>query len=133
MKLAITLMLLFHATFLLSQGNNCDSIHWTKSAKLSWSDFKAVPDTTVDAGATSSLGIAYILKRTNDSVSIKTVCYFKPCLSWCKFKNSDTLLIHEQGHFNIAEYFRRLFIKRVFEYRFHDENVVDIVEKNLCC
>jgi hypothetical protein len=130
MKFIIILILFLKVTFVLSQSkNDCDSIPWTKSTKLSWSDFKASPDTTVDFGAISHIGINYKLKQINDTVLIKIVCCFKPCLSWSKVKNSDTLLIHEQGHFNIAEYFRRLFIKRIFEQQFDSQNMGNIISK----
>ena len=43
------------------------------------------------------------------------VTNFNPCLSWSKNKESDRLLRHEQLHFDITEYFKRLYYKRVAE------------------
>jgi hypothetical protein len=52
------------------------------------------------------------------SVIINTSTYFFPCNSWLNKKaNIKNSILHEQLHFDIAEYHKRLFLKRVSETR----------------
>ena len=118
MKQLFTLIALFWATFIYAQAGNCDSIPWTKERKLSWTDFKATPDTSSKDTAQSFIRLHKKWSLRGDTVSIIVSNYFKPCFAWSKSKISDTLLIHEQGHFDISEYFRRLLIKRFSEQNF---------------
>ena len=41
--------------------------------------------------------------------------YFLPCRSWFKVQNGYEILKHEQLHFDISEYYRRLLIKKLME------------------
>lgn len=44
---------------------------------------------------------------------IHTSTYFYPCRSWLNKTNIKSSTSHEQLHFDIAEYHRRLFVKRI--------------------
>ena len=51
------------------------------------------------------------------------LCFFIKSKSWAKSKNNDILLIHEQGHFDIAELFARKLRKAFAEYKFNYKTV----------
>ncbi len=46
---------------------------------------------------------------------ISTSTLFYPCSSWLNRLNVKGSIIHEQLHFDIAEYYKRLFLKMVSE------------------
>lgn len=60
---------------------------------------------------------AYKVFPQNGSAIINTATYFYPCSSWLNPANIKGSVIHEQLHFDIAEYHKRLFLKRVVETR----------------
>ncbi len=122
MKQLLLLVGFFCSTFSFAQTSNCDSISWTKDRKLSWADFKAAPDTSIKDTAQSYIRLHKKWSLRGDTLTITIANYFKPCLAWTKSKNADTLLMHEQGHFDISEYFRRLMVKRLSEQNFKRES-----------
>lgn len=92
-------------------------IHWNADRKLSWPDFKGSPVESSKFSAESSLQISYGMKISQDSrgtkVSYNIDCYFEPKESWVKVKmKTNSLLKHEQVHFDIAEIFARKLQKR---------------------
>ena len=95
-----------------AQADKCDTINWTKKTKLNWSNFKAKPDTASSFKAVSVAGIGYNAQNIGDTLMIGIHCSFYTCESWTK-SGSGNLLKHEQTHFDIAEYFKRLFIKKL--------------------
>ena len=125
MKTLLFLIFLFLSYTSKSQKIACDSIPWTNNGKLKWSDFKGKSDTTSKYGAVSYNTITYELSRGDDTVNIYLKCFFSPCNSWRKQGCNDEIgLIHEQTHFNIVQYFKRLFIKRILEKEFSRANIV---------
>ena len=125
MKTLFSLILLFLSSHSSAQAFNCDSITWSKTIKLTWNDFKAQPDTTSEYGAISRISIAFKLTQVNDTIDIEVRCFFNPCISWRKTTSNDKVgLLHEQTHFDIAQYFKRLFIKRVLDKKFTRQNIV---------
>lgn len=129
MRYVLTLICFFTATMLFAQKTNCDSISWSKERKLSWDDFKADADTTTDYVTQSSIRLYYKWKLLADTLTISVANYFRPCFAWSKVKGADSLLVHEQGHFTISEYFRRLFIKRLSEQNFKRKNLQSEIQK----
>ncbi|MEP7164590.1 MAG: hypothetical protein ABI741_07845 [Ferruginibacter sp.] len=128
MKHLLTLIGILWTSCLFAQTGNCDSIIWSKDRKLSWSDFKAKPDTALKDTAQSFIRLHKKWSLRGDTVTINVSSYFRPCLAWTKTKNADTLLMHEQGHFDISEYFRRLSIKRFSEQNFTRPNLKREIE-----
>jgi predicted secreted Zn-dependent protease len=63
------------------------------------------------------------LSTNEGSFSTKVSCYFIKTKSWARIKNSDILLAHEQGHFDIAELFARKLRKAFAEYKFNHQTV----------
>lgn len=119
-------MKIFLLGFFLSLGfticSNCmaqDTIHWRPDYKLKWEDFKGKPDSSSQFGAISYPGIKYSLSANEDSFNVKVICFFIKSRSWSKLKSSDTLLMHEQVHFDIAELFARRLRKAFAEYKFN--------------
>ena len=88
-------------------------IIWSPYRKLTWDDFKGKPkdDEFKDFAAVSNCNIGFrsnrvtLLKNAKFYVENKFDCYN----SWVKPEalGDDNLLKHEQGHFDIAEIFKR--------------------------
>lgn len=68
------------------------------------------------ASAFTMAKIGYHITPFDDSVMISVSAYMLPCRSWITPK--PFLLLHEQVHFNINEYFRRVFIRKLTESNF---------------
>ena len=114
MKNFITILFLLISPHIYSQ----DSIFWSPNYKLSWEDFQRKPDLSSKDDAVSSPGIKYHLSASEDSFSVRVFCFFIRSKSWSKIKSSKNLLMHEQGHFDIAELFARKLRKMFSEYKF---------------
>jgi hypothetical protein len=95
-----------------------DTIYWRPDYKLKWDDFKGKPDSSSQFGAISYPGIKYSLSANEDSFNTKVLCFFIKSKSWVRVI-STTGLIHEQGHFDIAELFARRLRKAFAEYKFN--------------
>jgi len=129
-------MRIFTCLFFLSFGLNLsynsfaqDTIYWRSDSKLRWEDFQGIPDSNSKYSAVSNPVIKYKLSANEDTFNIKVLCFFVKTKSWSKFKNSDTLLLHEQGHFDIAELFARKLRKAFSEYKFNYQTIGVDVEK----
>lgn len=106
-----------------------DTIYWQPNYKLKWDDFQGIPDSSSKVGAISRPGVKYHLSANEDSFTVKVICFFIKSKSWSKFKESDTLLMHEQGHFDIAELFARKLRKAFAEYKFNTQTVGKDIDK----
>jgi len=116
-------LIIFTFSFLLpvainAQGNNEDVLAWSATRKLTWADYKARPDPSSDAAAstTTYLSIEYNISSNNFSYKIKS--RFSKDRSWGRHKDAY-ILSHEQGHFDIAEIFARKLHKEMSEYKFN--------------
>ncbi|HTL09963.1 MAG TPA: hypothetical protein VL307_16930 [Chitinophagaceae bacterium] len=117
MKLLLTTLCLFYfSTFVFSQSQ--DTIYWSASYKLKWEDFQGKADSSSQFGAISYPGIKYFLSANEDSFNVKVICFFIKSKSWVRVY-STIGLIHEQGHFDIAELFARKLRKSFAEYKFN--------------
>lgn len=106
-----------------------DTIYWQPNYKLKWEDFQGTPDSSSKNAAISRPGIKYHLSVNDDSFDVKVTCFFIKSRSWSKFKKNDTLLMHEQGHFDVAELFARKLKKAFAEYRFNAQTVGKDIDK----
>ena len=102
MKLNCLFLFLF-GTNANSLAQNLDTIHWRPDYNLKWEDFQGPHGPWVAAAASS---ISYEITH------VGTNFYFKTCAIFFKKKSYvDTLqtniytLAHEQGHFDICEYY----------------------------
>jgi hypothetical protein len=108
------LALLIPALLLLGsfdQGNQAH-IAWHPDRLLTWSDFRGTnptPTTGVDAISHCVLYPSYSFDKQGVRYVVET--RFVPSKSWARNKEggSDQLLRHEQGHFDLTEYYARQF------------------------
>lgn len=103
-------------------------IVWSKESFLDWSDFKAESNPAVYEDSHSVIkyhctwtvcsekfgkDIVFFIESTNITTE------FHPLLSWVRpYQNTDYLLKHEQGHFDLAELTQRENLKN-FQVFFH--------------
>ena len=122
------LILLLFPSVLFSQSSNEEVLEWDASRKLSWADYKAMPNPDSDAAAstTTYLGINYNI--TSRSFSYKIYSRFSKTRSWGLHKTAY-ILSHEQGHFDIAEIFARKLHKKMSEYEFNKKTYNKDLEK----
>src|SRR5258708_6369153 len=100
-----------------------DTIHWSASRRLVWSDFKGRPDNTRDDAALTSSGIEFGYSyNERDGFSWHIACLFEKDKSWVRIKD-DYILAHEQGHFDITEIFARKLNKELAAYRVNKDRV----------
>jgi hypothetical protein len=116
-KLIITLLLSFPLV-LLSQTRNEELLDWQAGRRLTWADYKASPDPTADAAATTATVLAVSYNFSSSGFTYKIECRFSKTRSWGVHK-TDYILSHEQGHFDIAEIFARKLHKKLSEYQFN--------------
>ncbi|MFK7750412.1 MAG: DUF922 domain-containing protein [Kordia sp.] len=109
--------------FLLVQDE--EVITWSKAQKLHWGNFKDAPDYDSDAVAITASGITYGFSSKTYSNSDKieyttnVKAQFYPEQSWyLKERVNDTVLGHEQLHFDISELHARKFRKRIANTKF---------------
>ncbi|WP_240640232.1 DUF922 domain-containing protein [Mangrovimonas spongiae] len=94
-------------------------ILWADTVNLSWTNFKAKPDSTSGAVAVTASGIVFSVSvnTNNDTVvgfKTEVKSQFYPNKSWYKKDQIDAhVLAHEQLHFDITELFARKFRKRI--------------------
>lgn len=105
-----------------------DTIYWSPRYKLKWEDFKGKPDSNSQFGAISYPGIKYSLSANEDTFKVKVDCFFIKSKSWVRVL-STTGLLHEQGHFDIAELFARKLRKTISEYKFNYPTVGKDINK----
>ena len=105
----------------LAQEAGEDILTWSASRKLTWSDYKASPNPKSDAAATTStsLSIDYHISGSQFSYTIKS--WFSRSRSWVR-NQTDHILSHEQGHFDIAEAYARKLHQRMRAYKFNKNN-----------
>ena len=102
-------------------GNNLekDIIKWSKGTKIRWTDFHGHMQQNSSIAAVSFVGIEYkTISKSYEYYLLEVYAAFdrkKSCV-WIE-KASDSLLMHEQGHFNLAEIFSRKMRKTLIESR----------------
>ncbi|WP_295768059.1 hypothetical protein [uncultured Mucilaginibacter sp.] len=101
-----------------AQVNRCDSIVWRPNRPLVWTDYKARPDTNSIVAAYTNSGFIRTWSAKDYRLYTSMVTYFYPCVSWRKGEASERLLAHEQLHFDITEYFKRMYFKKVVRARY---------------
>jgi len=104
---------------------------WHPNKRLTWSDFRGMPDRSSKFAATANTGIShtyaidsqgYLIKKAS-----KVYANFYPNLSWYVPKLiNETTLAHEQTHFDISELHARILRKTIAEYRFTRNSKAEI-------
>ncbi len=113
----IVLAILFQPMILSAQEAGEELLDWSHSRRLTWADYKAKPNPGSDAAAstTTYLGISYNINTHDFGYTIELK--FSKTRSWGLHK-TPYILSHEQGHFDIAEFFTRKLNKKMSEYKF---------------
>lgn len=100
-----------------------DTIYYNPSQKLTWADFKGIPQANHIALAVTTSGFGYngAMKSINGKgiLTVDVFCYFSKQLSWVKpNKSSDYALTHEQHHFDVSYIATNIFVKKLKESKF---------------
>jgi hypothetical protein len=111
-----------------SYSQRCDSILWTGYNTLKWKHFKGYPDRNSQASALSESSINYRFSVTSNLINFKFSCSFSTCASWMKSAASYSLLEHEQIHFDLAEYHKRLMAKEVVSQKFTSHDLTEKIQ-----
>ncbi len=95
-----------------------DTIRWKKDLKLTWDDFQGKADPSSSFSAQSNCMFSYKSKAEYISGVMKLSLYLYPCFtkraSWVVPKNKqESLLNHEQLHFDICELYIRKLRKQI--------------------
>lgn len=125
MRLITLFLFLFFASHSICAQ---DTIYWSVKRKLTWNDFKGKPDSLSGFKAMTLAGMGYGIRFGEKSFSYKIDCYFLCHKSWT-LADSASLLIHEQGHFDIAELFARKMRKAFSDYKYNYESVSEDLKK----
>ncbi len=123
----------------LNSNTDENKIAWHKDNQLVWNDYMGNPILNGRYNAESSLQISYRLGITGKDDGVKVnftiQCLFDKSSSWVNPSNkTNTLLEHEQLHFDIAEVYARSLRKKFTEADFSTKNYrrksTDIFENN---
>ncbi len=117
MRFCFLLFLLVFSANAFSQTDG--KVYWVPDG-LSWTDFKASPESNSKFHANTNAGLSFSWGVKNDNgeiaLSYDVISYFNPNLSWVKMgPDSDYLLKHEQLHFDITELHARKLRKKLAE------------------
>lgn len=108
-------------------ANDSEFLDWSAARRLSWDDFTAgVPSGTegnrvAETSASIAWSYEYRLEWSRDRcvyriVAINTWARFNPDSSWVRpGHQTDAVLAHEQGHFDITELYRERFAAQTSE------------------
>ena len=118
-------------TFLLAAFTSVEQaslIEWTASRKLTWDDFKAPPDPASTNAALTSSSINVEFGYDDEELQYSIKCRFDKTKSWVRIRN-HAILMHEQGHFDIAELHARKLNQALKAYHFNAKTVSDDVNR----
>ncbi len=108
--------------------NRQEEMVWNEAIKLSWRDFRGTPDYNKKAAAITASGISYnlsatVIKKGAVAINYDVKSFFYPNDSWYKKElANETVLLHEQLHFDITELHARKF-RKILSERTFTENV----------
>ena len=100
-----------------AQDKNEELVSWSSNKKLKWGDYKAAPDPSSDAAASTTTYLSIEYNIRDNAFGFKIQSRFSKTRSWGLHK-TDYILSHEQGHFDIAEIFARKLNMKMKAYRF---------------
>lgn len=99
---------------LFGDGNK---IQWSPEKQLVWKDFKGDPKLSSKHGAISNIGLSYDYKTLkNGDIQLTIIANFYKKDSWVKPNDkTESLLAHENLHFDIAEIYIRKMRKAIMD------------------
>ena len=93
------------------KGLEGDTIFWSPNTKLAWPDFQGTPPNHSSKAAVTFSGITFDF-HCDETCRLRIKTYFVRSQSWKKIED-DTILLHEQGHFDITEISARKFWQKI--------------------
>jgi hypothetical protein len=108
------LIFLVTPAFLVAQNllnDSQDLIEWNEYYSLTWEDFQGTPDKQAIGDAGTAVQIKAKPFYVKDQVQYDVEALFNRKKSWSRGK-SESLLQHEQLHFDIAELYARKIRKK---------------------
>lgn len=126
-------VIFFYFIFLLLPlQKDVHKIIWNKDQKLSWEDFKGSPSSSSPFAASTATGInfeySYSLHKNRVELTYKVQSFFLAEASWhIPTKVTQSILDHEQTHFDISELHARILRKRLSGRKF-SQNIKNEVE-----
>lgn len=103
-------------------------ILWSETNKITFSDFKGIPDKNSKYEAISHVGINYNYSYNDEGFKVTVHSTFNKDSSWIKV-NSLRLIYHEQGHFDISELFARKFKAKLANAEFKRKDFIIKLDK----
>lgn len=93
-----------------------EKIQWLADRPLTWVDFKGDKDSILYGQEEASVRTRteLLTSITGDKIVFLVRCFFEPETSWTVTSDSS-LLVHEQMHFNLAEFYARALRKKLSE------------------
>lgn len=90
-----------------------EKLTWSETRRLTWDDFKGAPESENPHHALTAANLAVDAKCSSNAFSYDVKCVFLPEESWSKNKKSESLLKHEQLHFDLTEVHARQLRKKL--------------------
>lgn len=112
LHLALFTILFWPLTWFSGNGNELD---WSAERRLAWEDFKASPNPHSTNAALTSANIKFEYAFGSGGFTYHIRCLFNKKQSWGRVQ-TDYILSHEQGHFDIAEINARKLNKQLKAY-----------------
>lgn len=117
-------------TWLTNIPDAANNIIYNPLQKLTIEDFKGSSDESASAAAITSSGFmftaGYHSKNGKATLSVAVYCSFDKQESWMKEKGKTAyILTHEQHHFDISYLNTLLFIKKLKQTKFNQENYME--------
>ena len=125
MYLTLILYHIFYIQFIYHQIELNENIYWHEVNKLKWEYYLERPSKNNIMGAISTTGIESSCNLNKREIKIVVMAFFCKTESWSKPElRTDKALIHEQGHFDIAEIHARLFRMKIIKSRLNSKNCI---------
>jgi predicted secreted Zn-dependent protease len=108
-------------------------INWKQGRKLQWSDFQGKPDVSSENAALTSTHINFQYTIGEKDFSFQVSCQFNKHQSWVRVKD-QSILAHEQAHFDLAELYSRKLKWALQHYKFRAgeaEKDLDSIYENI--
>jgi hypothetical protein len=108
-KILVFLFLFTSLAATLQETENQNVVKWESHKKLTWDDFQGIVNYNSKHTAESGIEIIYESSYMSDTtVGFKVSCIFYKEISWVqRMRANSNLLVHEQGHFDLAYYYSK--------------------------
>jgi hypothetical protein len=129
-RIALILLVFLATTSCMAQSHK---LPWKEGSKLTWTDFSGKADLSSDFWAYTGYIFGYTIRGDeDDKITVELNCYFDKSRSWKKPEKKLTpeILVHEQGHFDLAEFYgrrmRRAFAEYAATHKYSDKASAEI-------